>query len=403
MIQDDDDDFLLILDNEDNYFKIDSIKIVHFFNKIIINNDNSIEQPAATSFHQKDGFPIKLSIESFIVLLIECNHNVLHEFKIPIDSEIEWKIVNGIRDGAFKHGFGVNTKYSDNDGDTSVIYYPPNEGIGKRENQPKEIPILIKIKSSSDKEYNDANLSDDAKNINNVRLNDFEDYQLLLTLFLKQKKGFLNKMLYEVSLTVKKIDVKNGIDDFSNLQNYQSKESNFNFIYDIHIKENENDYSISPKYTDNCSYCSLELAIKLEPGPSHSLVEPKINIDTNRFFTSEYIKIQSKPWDEITHRNISCFLCTIKNNDKDICKFKIVNCPPIRAYQTIWSCTAGLFPCDDEGDCVIYCSPQENELLKSPVTLSLYKKNILDNNYEKKINLVDQKKIWLLRRIIMGG
>jgi len=122
-----DDGFILRLQNKDsNYFKIDSIKIVHFFNKIVINNDNSIKE-SATSFHQKDGLPIKLSIENFLVILIKCSHNILHEFKIPIESEIEWKIVNGLRDGGFKNGFGVNAKYSDYDTDLSVIYYPPNE------------------------------------------------------------------------------------------------------------------------------------------------------------------------------------------------------------------------------------------------------------------------------------
>ena len=61
----------------------------------------------------------------------------------------------------------------------------------RRENQPKEIPILIKIKSM----YMIKNLiiliyliiSND---VNNIKLNDFENYQFLLTLFLKQKKGF---------------------------------------------------------------------------------------------------------------------------------------------------------------------------------------------------------------------
>jgi hypothetical protein len=404
MIKGDDDDFLLFLDTGENYSKIDSVKIVHFFNKIITSPGNFNEQPITTSFHQKDGFPMKLSIESFLVLLIKCDHNVLYEFKIPIESEIDWKIVNGLRDGAFKHGFGANAKYSDNDADTSVIYYPPNDGIGKKgERQPKEIPILITIKSHFDKVFKGAKLPSETKDINNIKLSTFEDYQLLLTLFLKQKKGFLNRMFYEVSLSVKKIGIGNGLKDFFNLQNHENKESNFNFIYDTYIKENENVYSVFPKYAHNCSYCNLELVIKLLPEQLHNLVDPKINIDTNRFFTAEFIKIQSKTWGGITHRNGAQLLCTIKNNDNDIFKFKIVNCPSIGIHQTIWSCTAGLFPCDNNGDCVIYCSPQENELSKSPITLSLYKRNKLDINYEKRCSLVDQKKIWLLRRIIMGG
>jgi len=394
--------------NNDNYFKMYYIKVEHSFNKIVINHDNSIKESAA-SFHQKDGLPIKLSIESFLVILIRCSHNILHEFKNPIEPEIEWKIVNGIKDGAFKHGFGANTKYSDGDCDTSVIYYPPNEGIGnKGENQPKEIPILIKIKSSSHKELNNTDLSKNATDVNNIELNDFENYQFLLTLFLKHKKGFFKRMFYDVSLTVKKTGFDSNLNNFSNSPTYKMKQHNFNlsFMDNSYTKEeDENIYSVSQKHSNNCSYCNLCLAFKPELELSSYLDKLKINIDTNRFFTSEFIKISSSiPYDGNTDKNILYqLLCTIKNKDKDICKFRVINCPPIRVNQHIWSCTAGSFPCDNKGNCVIYCSPQENELSKSPVTLSLYEKNIFDGDYGKQLSLVDQKKIWLLRRNIMGG
>ena len=178
-------------------------------------------------------------MKSFPVILIKCSHNILHEFKIPIEPEIEWKIVNGIRDGAFKHGFGANTKYSDGDCDTSVIYYPPNEGIGnKGENKPKEIPILIKIKPMHNKEFNNIDLLNNTNDVNYIKLNDFENYQLLLTLYLKQKKGFLTGMFYEVSLTVQEIDIDN---DFSNLQTCKIKEHNFGSIFKkaFYIKEQD--------------------------------------------------------------------------------------------------------------------------------------------------------------------
>jgi ADP-dependent phosphofructokinase/glucokinase len=212
------DDYLSILDNDFD-LKINSVKIEHFFNKIFISNYNSIRQDLV--FNQKDGFPMKLSVNSFLVILIECKHKAIQEFKIPIESAIEWKIVNGIKDGAFKHGFGVNTKYSDKDSDTSVIYYPPKEGIGKGKNQTKEISILIKIKSLSDKKINNDVLSNNSNDINSIRLNDFDVHQYLLTLYLNQKQGFLNKMLYEVSLTVKKIGIENELDNFSNLHTYK--------------------------------------------------------------------------------------------------------------------------------------------------------------------------------------
>lgn len=171
------------------------------------------------------------------------------------------------------------------------------------------------------------------------------------------------------------------------------------------IKEVEEDvYSVSQTHDNNCSYCNLRFTFKPEVEFSY-LDKHKIDIDTNRFFTSEFIKINCT---KSNHRNTSMkgsypILCTIKSKDKDIYKFRIINCPSIRLCQTSWSCTAGFFPCDNKGDSIVYCTPQEKKLAKSSVTLSLYEKNVLNNNYEKKSSLIDRRKIWLLRRIVIGG
>lgn len=392
---------------KDFYFKIYFVKIKHNINKIII-PDGSIN--GVTVFHQKDGFPIKILLESFLVMIIKCRHKVTHEFKIPIISSIEWKIVNGIADGAFKHGFGINTKYTDNDSGASVIYYPPIEGFGKKDCQIKEIPILIRIKSIYDKQFNKNNVvSIKSDPIDSISLNDFDNYQFLLTLFLNQKKGILKRMYYEISLTVKKIDIENQLNNFSKSQ-YCKSEGHDSNSFDIgSIKEEDKDnYSVFLNLIDNCSSCNVDLTLKLERDKlsSSSLpYAPKIDIEINRLFTSEFIKIShSTSYNSDTHRNNTYpLICTIKNKDKDIYKFQIMNCPPIHVYQNIWHCTAGSFPCDNKGDCVIYYTPQEKELCKSPIILSLYKKGIFDNNDEKQLNLVDQKKIWLLRRNVMGG
>ena len=67
-------------------------------------------------------------------------------------------------------------------------------------------------------------------------------------------------------------------------------------------------------------------------------------------------------------------------------------------------CTAGSFPCGDNGDSVIYHSPEEKELSKSPVIISLYEQDTsTDSNKDSPSCLSDQKKIWLLRRNNMGG
>ena len=76
---------------------------------------------------------------------------------------------------------------------------------------------------------------------------------------------------------------------------------------------------------------------------------------------------------------------------------------PLLEFIKIFGLVHPSFLCDNKGNCVIYCTPQENELSKSPVTLSLYEENILDGDYGKQLSLVGQKKIGLLQRNIIGG
>ncbi len=125
--------------------KVLSVKIRHYFKAIVIpyNLPNN-----KCLFHKRDGLPIKVSVQSFLIISIKCNHEISHIFRIPIESLIEWKIINGVKDGAFKHGYGLRSKYSDTDNENCVIYYPGIRG-SKDDDRDKEIPISIRIISSS--------------------------------------------------------------------------------------------------------------------------------------------------------------------------------------------------------------------------------------------------------------
>lgn len=57
-------------------------------------------------------------------------------------------------------------------------------------------------------------------------------------------------------------------------------------------------------------------------------------------------------------------------------------------HELTWHCSSGRFLGSEKGSEVIYLTPTESELSKSPVTLSLYQKGILK----------DKKSFWLLRR-----
>ena len=389
--------------NNSVYFKIQSVKTEHFFKGMVISNNPTSRE---TVIHRGEGLPIKLSIKSFLVLAIECKHKISHEFKIPIESTIQWKIANGVKDGVFKHGYGSDAKYSDNDNNDCVIYYFPKDGIEKN-SKVKEIPIMIKIKTDKENsEYKNSPINS-SDNINNICVCDYE-HEFLLTLSLKQKKGLLNKMLYGVSSTAKEMTQGRRSEILFNLTDEADENnSESGFIYRYQVKDNRKTYSVFRRSVPSCKYCNVSLSFSEEYESPPITHEPKIDINTNRFFTSEYIKVSNnhhhiKNIDKIKGYST---LFDIKSNYNDNYRFRIINSPTIKAFQTYWASTAGSFTCGNSEDCVIYHSPLEKELSKSPVTLSLYGKKIfIDPNDDKEPPyLIDQKKIWLLRRITMGG
>jgi len=158
------------------------------------------------------------------------------------------------------------------------------------------------------------------------------------------------------------------------------KQHNFNlsFMDNSYTKEeDENIYSVSQKHSNNCSYCNLCLAFKPELELSSYLDKLKINIDTNRFFTSEFIKISSSiPYDGNTDKNILYqLLCTIKNKDKDICKFRVINCPPIRVNQHICLVRPGHFLVIKK-EIVLFIALLKKTNFLNPLLLYLYMKKI---------------------------
>jgi hypothetical protein len=389
--------------NNNICFKIHSVKIEHYFKGIVISNNPPFREIV---LHKREGLPIKLSIESFFVLAIECKHKVLHEFKIPIESTIQWKIANGVNDGVFKHSHGVDTKYLDNDNNDCVIYYFPKDGIEKNV-KVKEIPILVKINpNKKNNEYNNSTINNSV-DINNIGVCDYEQ-EFILTLSLKQKEGILNKMLYEISSTVKEPSQERRLENlFNPIEGADENNSESSFIYRYQVKDNKKTYSVFRKSVPSCKYCNLYLSFNEEYESTPNTFEPKMDIKTDRFFTSEYIKVSNN------HHHIKnickikgyAILFDIKSNYNGNYRFGIINSPTIKTSQTFWASTAGSFPCGNSGDCVIYHSPLEKELSKSPVTLTLFEKKIfVDSDDDKEpTSPVDQKKIWLLRRITMGG
>src|SRR5215203_5316250 len=82
-------------------------------------------------FDIKDAIPISLNLKSFIFIKTNCIHNILHNFKLPLKTEIKWKIKGGIANGAFKIGNGMDAEYFPRDSGDSVIFYPQLQSSSK--------------------------------------------------------------------------------------------------------------------------------------------------------------------------------------------------------------------------------------------------------------------------------
>ena len=82
-------------------------------------------------FDIKDAIPITLKVESFIFIKTDCKHNIHHIFRLPVKTEIKWKIKGGTENGAFKIGGGMDAEYFARDSGDSVIFYPQLKNTGK--------------------------------------------------------------------------------------------------------------------------------------------------------------------------------------------------------------------------------------------------------------------------------
>lgn len=372
--------------------KVPSVKIRHYFKGIIIPYNLPNKK---CIFHKREGLPIKVSVESFLDIIIQCRHEVNHNFRIPIESLIEWKIINGVNDGAFKHGYGLRSKYSDTNNETCVIYYPGIRG-NKDDYKDKDIPISIRISSNKIDDSIEYFSANNGYENNHTPLIEDNATQLLI-LHLKQKNGFLNKMYYESSITVRQTAQREL--EFSKNQIITNMENeDYTYPYD----KNRNTFSVENKCVSNCNECKLRITFQFPDGYSVTN-QIKMAMDTNRFLSSEYIKISN---------SVSKYLCgtdrpnidfDLNNNNESVDKFRINNCPVIKTKETFWTSTAGPFPCGDNDNSIIYYSLNEKELSKSPITLKLFERNLYKQNGDKFADIIDERKFWIVRKAIMGG
>ena len=379
------------------------IKIEHKLKKIHISDNLNNKKDGIISFHIEEGFPISLFTESFLIFLIRCKHNIINKIKIPIESVYEWRIMDGITIGAIKHNSGMDTKYSDSYiGSNCAIYFPQRgkmkNPIGTRKIQIglKIEPVFLENKTKNPITTESTRLDDIS---NTIILDSEQERKYLLEMFLEKLCGFRNRNSYEVKLQCKSM-VNEGQFENSEISVYSQTEPETcidHYPYMKVLDENTLCFTCND-ITKSCIMCNIKLNLKL--WHNASLDKVRINLDSDRFFTSEYVNLSTNLFDIMKVYEIAFF--EIENNGKSTLKFRILNCPILKILDTIWSATGGSFPCGNKGNSVIYQSPQEKELRKSPITLSISCIFPSSTSYISP-KLVDHRKILLMRKMVFGG
>src|ERR687898_458636 len=289
-------------------------------------------------FGIKDAIPISLNLESFIFIKTNCIHHILHIFKLPVRTEIKWKIQGGITNGAFKIGNGMDEEY----------HFFVN------------VNILIAKKFT--------------------------------------KRTFRTKMF--VSKIEDQDNDNNKVDNYiskSNIINSHNLKPTFATITKIEKEEEEGkNYQISFKSINSCNTCHLSIIMNIKKTNTHHPFS--INALKSYLITSDIIKVsaESNTKKSITN-NYSSIILTGLNYKKYL--IDSIQIQP----RIFWKSNIGELVYGNLGQSLIYYTPGESELSKSPITINLYFQ--YDHTLEdlQQAILSDSKKLWILRQPPLKG
>jgi hypothetical protein len=341
--------------------------------------------------------PISLNLESFIFIKTHCIHNIFHIFKLPVKTEIKWKIRGGIANGAFKIGNGMDAEYFPRDSGDSVILYPQlqnNDNKNRNKNfENKKVFLELSIKQLYSNTF--------AKQ---------EYYQFLVTMDIFILRKFA-KQTFRIKISVSNIGNQNDINN-SHTTHIDNANSVVNFNSDNLISittttttttitnlkkikvHNQGDNNLVIKSLNNCNICNLSITAVTNPFPF------SINFLKSYLITSDIIKVSAE------NNNAKNF--TNDNNSSIIIsgsKYKKYSINGIQIQPRLfWKSNIGNLVYGNLGQSLIYYTPGESELSKSPITLNLYYQCDHSKENIQQATLSDSKKFWMLRQPpLMGG
>jgi hypothetical protein len=359
-------------------------------------------------FGIKDAIPISLNLKSFIFIKTSCIHGILHNFKLPVKTEIKWKIQGGIANGAFKIGNGMDAEYFAQDSGDSVIFYPQLQNNDNDKNNKnlnyKKICIELIVKQLGSSIFKE------------------QEYHFFVNVNILISRKFA-KRTFRIKMFVSKLDDQDN--DNNNNNNNQNHNHNHDNKVDNYISKpnviNSNDlkstatkiekkeekedeegknYQISFKsINSSCKICNLSIIIKTKKTNSstnhHSF---SIKALKSYLITSDIIKISAEESNNtknnsITNNNDNSSIILTGSNYKKYFINHIQLQPRI-----FWKSNIGELVYGNLGQSSIYYTPGESELSKSPITIDLYIQ--YDHNLEdiQQAILSDSKKVWILRQ-----
>lgn len=335
-------------------------------------------------FGIRDSIPIKLEVKSFVLIKALCKHKVVHNFQFPVECKIDWIIERGKEKGAFKIGHGIDAEYVTRDTGNCVVFYPELYGISNNPDK-KNIKILLDIDQIGFKSLNNQEMK--------------KKYFLNIDITIS-KKNFRSTCKAKISIHS---DECNNITNYDiglcqdDLENKIVKENTTNTTnLSIMEKKYDDNNFVSIHTEKSCNICDLRILFR------PSFITLKLNISRSYLITSEILKLSTL----ITKNDYYDLL--ILTGSKYL-KHRLMN---ISISPSIcWTCNIGEFVCRNNGDSIIYNTPQESELSKGPVILTTYVNYFFNSNFnsnspkpEKLLSFSLQKKIWLLRQPpVMGG
>lgn len=327
-------------------------------------------------FFYKDGLPIKLDVNTFAIMSSLCSHGVTNYYRIPLHQKTKWKIIGGRDEAVFKVKHSSFVQFLPYDEGDCVLLKPNNNPFV---NNRKTIKVIVNVSWK----IKDQILQ--------------KDYLITISMF--REGRVFQDYRYRSVIKMDKTDyVVNSVID-ANIKKFE--------FVDFDYKFNDKKLVMKMEVRNNnsvCKKCNLKLYIELFDLKNILYVEKYL-------LTSEIFKITYNSYIEFIK----------KVNLVDESKSVVLNIKPRIDFTIEYSIGDNIG--GKKGDSLIYCTPSEKELNKTPVSFKLFLRSNsnaeqiesssdrigIDNLNNKSTKYqhsfqIDDIKSWVLRRpLVMGG